>query len=366
MQIKAVKPNREHYPALDGLRGIAILLVVFFHNFGFIDYFYFGWLGVDLFFVLSGFLITDILIREVGSKHYLKNFYVRRILRIFPLYYLLLIIFLLILPNFDAYKENLKYYTDNQWWLWTYLQNWLYVFKLPEDTNVLLHLWSLGVEEQYYFIWPFVILLIRKPKFLLALSLTILILIMGLRLVLWYKNIEGLHYFGLYTFTRIDGLCIGSALALIRMLKPNFITHFTAPLVLVVAALNFIFYFINKFNNFSFPYFAFVGYTTFAVVFAVLVHEAATVNRNLITNVLSISPLRFLGKISYGFYIFHWPVYLFLSPILINFLSKYFQTDHLIIQVSASFIATLTGLVISIASFYLFEMKFLNLKKYFS
>lgn len=362
----AVKHNREHYPALDGLRGIAILLVVFFHNFGFINYFYFGWLGVDLFFVLSGFLITNILINQVGSEDYLKNFFVRRVLRIFPLYYLLLIIFLLILPNFDAYKDNLKYYTDNQWWLWAYLQNWLYVFKVPEDTNVLLHLWSLGVEEQYYLIWPFIILLIRKPKWLLALSLTILVLIMGLRLVLWYKNIEGLHYFGLYTFTRIDGLCIGSALALIRILKPKFITNFTAPIILSVAVLNFVFYFINKLNNFSFPYFAFVGYTTFAVVFAVLVHEAATVNKNIITHILKISPLRFLGKISYGFYIFHWPIYLFLSPILIKYLANHFLIDHLYIQISAALISTLAGLSVSITSFYLFEMKFLKLKKYFS
>ena len=292
--------KREHYPALDGLRGIAILLVVFFHNFGFINYFYFGWLGVDLFFVLSGFLITDILLREVGSRNFLKNFYVRRVLRIFPLYYLFLIIFLFILPNFQSYKDNIIYYIDNQWWLWAYLQNWLYVFKIPEDTNVLLHLWSLAVEEQYYLIWPFVILIFRKPKFLLAISLFLLLGIILLRFYLWHRNIEGLHYFGLYTFTRIDGLCIGSALALVRILKPKFVTNFTAPIILSIAALNFIFYFINKTNDFSFPYFAFIGYTTFAVVFAVLVHEAATTNKNIITNILSISPLRFLGKVSYG------------------------------------------------------------------
>ena len=115
-------PNRSYYPALDGLRGIAILLVVFYHNFGFIDYFFFGWLGVDLFFVLSGFLITDILLRTLNDKHYLRNFYVRRVLRIFPLYYLSLIFFLIIVPRFGI-PLDVQYYVDNQVWLWTYLQN---------------------------------------------------------------------------------------------------------------------------------------------------------------------------------------------------------------------------------------------------
>src|SRR5687767_13351351 len=115
-------------PALDGLRGLAILLVVTFHNFGFIDEFIFGWLGVDLFFVLSGFLITGILLKTVGAPHYLRNFFARRILRIFPLYYLSLIIFLVILPLVGIYKNELAYYTQHQWWLWLYLQNWLYSF----------------------------------------------------------------------------------------------------------------------------------------------------------------------------------------------------------------------------------------------
>ena len=79
-------PNRHYYPALDGLRGVAILLVVLYHNFGFIKQSYFGWLGVDLFFVLSGFLITDILLRTRSQPGFLKDFYMRRVLRIFPLY----------------------------------------------------------------------------------------------------------------------------------------------------------------------------------------------------------------------------------------------------------------------------------------
>ena len=124
----ATSQHRPYYPALDGLRGIAILLVVFYHNFGFINYFFFGWLGVDLFFVLSGFLITDILLKSSGRPGFLKNFYVRRVLRIFPLYYLTLFIFFILIPLLDLGVVGFEYYLNNQIWFWTYLQNWLFIF----------------------------------------------------------------------------------------------------------------------------------------------------------------------------------------------------------------------------------------------
>lgn len=357
--------QRDHYPALDGLRGIAILLVVFFHNFGFINYFFFGWLGVDLFFVLSGFLITDILIRGMGTKNFLKSFYIKRVLRIFPIYFLLLIIFLIIIPSLPSYDGSLKYYTDNQIWLWTYLQNWLFAFREQQTTNVLMHLWSLGVEEQYYLIWPFIILIFRKPKILLTISLLLLLAIIAVRLILWQKQVEGLSYFSLYTFTRIDGICIGSALALLRFIWPKFITNNTPYIIIFVATINFIFYFINEASTTLFPYFPFLGYSTFAIVFAVIVYEAATCNRNFITIPLSFAPLRFIGKISYGFYIFHWPVYKWLYPGLAEYFNSFSFTGKIAPNIIAALVATVAGFLISVLSFYSFEIRFLKLKKYF-
>src|SRR5215510_2969307 len=99
--------KRSYYPALDGLRGLAILLVVFYHNFDFISYSVFGWIGVDLFFVLSGYLITTILLNSLKHPGYLQNFFSKRVLRIFPLYYSCLIIFLIILPLAGIYKKEL-------------------------------------------------------------------------------------------------------------------------------------------------------------------------------------------------------------------------------------------------------------------
>src|SRR5258706_16445945 len=97
--MKIKERNKEHYPALTGLRGIAILLVVLSHNFKFISFLNYGWLGVDLFFVLSGFLITDILLNTKNNRNYYKNFYARMVLRIFPVYYLSFLLFLILLPS---------------------------------------------------------------------------------------------------------------------------------------------------------------------------------------------------------------------------------------------------------------------------
>ena len=121
--MKPATPHRSYYPALDGLRGIAILLVICCHNFDFLPYFKFGWIGVDLFFVLSGFLITDILLKTRDTKHFLRNFYIRRILKIFPLYYGVVLLFFVIAPALQKLHVQTTYYQINQPMLWLHLQN---------------------------------------------------------------------------------------------------------------------------------------------------------------------------------------------------------------------------------------------------
>ncbi|MES2881371.1 MAG: acyltransferase [Bacteroidota bacterium] len=130
-----------YYPALDGMRGVAILLVIAYHNFTSLSVSHFGWLGVDLFFVLSGFLITSILLKTFDEPRWLQHFYIKRVLRIFPLYFASLLIFLFVLPALINRPGTFNYYIVNQEWLWFFLQNWLYIFKQPEGAGFLNHFW---------------------------------------------------------------------------------------------------------------------------------------------------------------------------------------------------------------------------------
>ena len=357
-------PERSHYPALDGLRGVAILLVVLYHNFGFIRQSYFGGLGVDLFFVLSGFLITDILMNAVDKPNFLRNFYMRRLLRILPLYYLSLIIFLFILPSITSPGIKWDYYTNNQFFLWTYLQNWLYIFKDPGNAHILNHYWSLAVEEQFYIFWPLVILLLKKPKYLLIFICTLLSLVILFRFGLWIYKIDNLSYYNLYTFTRIDGICIGCLVALLKHMNFEFIKKNTAIIVLSFASINFLFYFINRFYSFSFPYTGLVGYSTFAMMFGLLVYEAVNRETKIINFIFNIPLLKFFGRISYSFYIFHWPVYLIMNSYLLDIVKK--QIPGIGAQLTLSIAAAGCAVLLSWLSYHYFESYFLKLKTKYS
>lgn len=333
--------------------------MVVYHNFGFINYFFFGWLGVDLFFVLSGFLITDILLKTVNQPGYLSNFYKRRILRIFPLYYLYVILALFVIPALNS-GFDINYYYDNQVWIWTYLQNWLYIFKPHDGSNAMHHLWSLAVEEQFYLFWPLIILLLKKPWRLLIFISLALAAVLGLRLWIWMNQVADLAYFNLYTFSRVDGICIGCIVALLLHINPGFLKKYTPWIVLFFALMNFAFYFVNRSHEFGFPYLALAGYTTFAMIFGLLVHETVTGGTPLLTKVFSFAPLRFFGRISYGFYMFHWPVYLLISPWLYQLFAPGLGGQAL--QFTVSILATLAAILLSWLSFRYFESYFLNLK----
>jgi len=288
-------------------------------------------------------------------------------LRIFPLYFLSLIIFLVILPRIKGFPLDLSFYIDHQWWFWTYLQNWFLIFyNVGNTTTAIQHYWSLAVEEQFYIVWPLVIFLIRKPKILLAIAGFLLVSVICIRLYMWTIQIKDLNYFGLYTYTRIDGICIGSMLAILQFMRSTFINRYFTGLILLLAAMNFIFYFINKEFHFTYPYFAIVGYTTFAMLFAIVVHEAIQGGNKVINFLLNIRPLKFFGKISYGLYIFHWPVYLILYGWVDEKVRSVITVSENNTAVLASILLTIIAILISVISFYTFERYFLKKKKAFN
>jgi peptidoglycan/LPS O-acetylase OafA/YrhL len=214
--------RRGHDTALDGIRGLAILLVLLFHwgipvpassrlypfSSAVVSC---GWMGVDLFFALSGFLITGILVDSMDAEHRVRNFYVRRFLRIFPLYYgVLLVVFIISLYLHSAWDKKFIL-------LLLYLQNtglWVrqdqFSFAHGFDFGVY---WSLAVEEQFYLLWPMVVFLVRDRRKLLWIALSASLAAPVLRTWLYFAGSSRLNIY-CWTPCRMDALLIGGALAL--------------------------------------------------------------------------------------------------------------------------------------------------------
>ncbi len=209
-----------HISALDGLRGMAILLVLI-HMLNLLEIqdgaaayvfyriSYAGWTGVQLFFVLSGFLITGILLDSRQAKNYFSSFYVRRILRIFPLYFSVLTITFIVLPAVGVIPASVAFDQNHQVWLWTYLSNWAHLFDANSQTFP--HFWSLAVEEQFYLVWPLLILT-RGPAHCLKFCLGVATISLALRSLLVWYSVPG-HLIYENSFCRMDALALGGAAA---------------------------------------------------------------------------------------------------------------------------------------------------------
>ncbi|MGA7520946.1 MAG: acyltransferase [Acidobacteriaceae bacterium] len=229
------EPSSERVPVLDGIRGVAILLVMFFHfwengttRFGsqlwLRLYAYvagMGWSGVDLFFVLSGFLITGILYDARNSRHYFRVFYGRRTVRIFPLYYAALIFFFVLVPFLLAHvhhgvsaamRDSIHTTPVARLFAWTYIINWYEGFRgWDAIPHPLQHFWSLAIEEQFYLVWPFLVLKLPRRR-LIALCFGIMALAFTLRGVFFEIHLPIAAY--TWTICRADSLAIGAIVAL--------------------------------------------------------------------------------------------------------------------------------------------------------
>lgn len=304
-------PSKAHLPALDGVRGIAIL-VVLVHNLSIIEsrdtkleklwngVVEMGWVGVQLFFALSGFLITGILLDDRARPHRLKTFYVRRTVRIFPLYYAFLVVYFLILPPF---VPALRRSFGEVVWYWMYLSNWstLAWGVLPG----LGHVWSLAVEEQFYLVWPWIAGRVSDRVFAWVCIATA-VLSLASRVVLHRFGFDD-HWLYSSTIARIDALAIGALVALAvrsdtwrpklaRALRPAGVAVAIALAVLAVVTHG-----INR-NN---PLMQIYGYSILAIGCALFVAYAARPDP---PRWLAHPVLRFFGKYSYGIYVIHLPV----------------------------------------------------------
>jgi peptidoglycan/LPS O-acetylase OafA/YrhL len=217
-------------PPVDGVRGLAILLALLFHyaptfNTGILPEHLVktvaqaGWTGVDLFFVLSGFLITGILLDSSSAENYFSSFYARRVLRIFPVYYAALLATLFLGPIVFSNPPSRWPPVHERIWYFAYLQNWVSVVVDGTRQHMMGHFWSLGVEEQFYLIWPWVVYR-RSPKRVLQIAVGASLLSVLLRLVLLARHIDPEIIYR-NTFTRMDTLLIGAACACLVRHKPT-------------------------------------------------------------------------------------------------------------------------------------------------
>lgn len=298
--------------------------------------------GVPLFFVLSGFLITRILLNSKSDTNYFSSFYMRRALRIFPLYYFVLLLAYTLLPVLMHYP--LPAFADI-WASLLYLQNFAITFHWRYTGPP--HIWSLAVEEHFYLIWP-MLLYYCSTKNLKRILIIVIIAEPILRYIFEKNGIDSFYF----TFTRLDELCIGSLLA-IRELEGKVISKkeigVVATLLLGgVAAWMML-------TGQRLLAVQVLKYSFFAVIFYLVIGIVALNRIPVVNRLLSHKPLFYIGRISYGLYLYH--------PFCYTLAEYYLQGNHS--EVIRFFVCFGGTFVVSCLSYYLFELRFLKLKKYF-
>lgn len=340
----------KHFTQLDGLRGIAILIVLIGHvasrpiGMGIQHLGQIPPLGVDLFFVLSGFLITGVLLRAKGRPRFFGNFYARRVLRIAPLYFTLLL-FMFGIAHYRWVPFSFESH-DLKWWVFTlYIQNIYYKTIGNLGPLVIAITWSLAIEEQFYTVWP---LLVAKlnPRMLTSVAIALIAIAPFARFVLpkygWDPYINPL--------CRMDAMAMGAILsiwifqsgpsdALIRKYALRVIT--LAGLGEIFGLLVHISHYVDK----SFVGLAFTGLLALSLVW------------NPLSALLSIWPLRQTGKISYCLYLVH--------PSIGAVLYYEMHGASIVQKIVRSTLIILLSYLLSVASWKLFEQPILRLKRYF-
>ncbi len=337
-------------PELQGLRGLAVLSVVIYHCHlrlkGTSVYYasLWGWAGVNLFFVLSGFLITSILLEASGKPHYFRNFYGRRALRIWPVYVLVLVVCYLNAPWFigPTVREAIK---TAPWWAYIlFLQN-LFPIALPPSIGPT---WSLAIEEQYYFLWAPVVRFLRRPLWLIVLLAAAMVA------APWFRMSHFSWITPTHTLTHIDGIAMGSLLAIglqtLRLSRRVWLSLGVACMITGFAAAATV-----------------AGGTAFldsalstAFGGTVLASIASTGARNPLNAALRRGPLAFYGRISYGLYMTHILVFIYFG-----WFDRTMDAHGIAGNLAVVAFRLATSTAVATALWYGFESRILRLKRLF-
>jgi peptidoglycan/LPS O-acetylase OafA/YrhL len=351
----------KYIPQFDGLRGIAILIVLLSHlsylkSLGFTRFFEYGRTGVDLFFVLSGFLITGILLDTKELPGYFKNFYARRALRIWPLYYGILFLFFVLFPllfpqhSFSTNRNTWPYYV-------TYTQNLFFHF---ERSIPLGPTWSLAVEEQYYMIWAPVVFLCGR-KSLRNILLGMIVFSLCFRVLSFFRGAPN-DFVHNFTLCRLEPLAAGGLAALwLRSEKCTPVKWARGGLIaLTVGFAGVLLALVDWGVNgpiYSYPFLA----AAFAGIMALSL--TANPSTNFLGRALTQRWLVYTGRISYGVYLIHVPIFMGadIAARRIWGTEKYSG-----IQQALMICAAFAGVyAVASISWFCFERPILRLKEYF-
>jgi peptidoglycan/LPS O-acetylase OafA/YrhL len=372
---RATTEIKGHLPALDGVRGLAIAMVLMVHFIAdarpdnFLELVItqiasYGTMGVDLFFVLSGFLITGILFDSRAKANYFRGFYMRRVLRIFPLYYGVLFLFLVVIPQF-ARIEDLEHARAHQAWLWAYSANiFLSIAGNWEALPMFSHMWSLAVEEHFYFFWPLVVYLCDGPM-LKRVSLTVGAAALLLRVAMVVGGANQMAV-GVLTPARLDALALGGYMAVVAR-EAGGVSRLgrMAPKALAVTSAFIVATFVltrlhPEWRRLCHE----IRQTGFAICFCAILVFALT-GPKPVRGFFESRTMRFFGKYSYGLYVFHFLFGYFLIRYRTeDWVASWVGSHTLAIFVQAVF-GTAFAIVVSLLSYHLFEKHFLKLKDRF-